>query len=185
VRADVGDLSAARTVAVMTHAVVLIAVPPGSTVDSMDGLKGKTVGVIAGSVNQKLIAAIVKAYDLDQAKTIFRDISPNDALQALRSKQIHALLAVMPISEKYLGVLRDVFPRSQKMKPGLVPIDLAGAIAAAARAYESYDLPKGTIRGSPAIPDEDTTTLRVPFYLVANKRLGDSASLCARTASNR
>jgi ABC-type nitrate/sulfonate/bicarbonate transport system substrate-binding protein len=90
VRADVGDLSAARTVAVMTHAVVLIAVPPGSTVDSMDGLKGKTVGVIAGSVNQKLIAAIVKAYDLDQAKTIFRDISPNDALQALRSKQIHA-----------------------------------------------------------------------------------------------
>jgi len=91
----------------------------------------------------------------------------------------------MPISEKYLGVLRDVFPRSQKMKPGLVPIDLAGAIAAAARAYESYDLPKGTIRGSPAIPDEDTTTLRVPFYLVANKRLGDSASLCARTASNR
>jgi ABC-type nitrate/sulfonate/bicarbonate transport system substrate-binding protein len=74
----------------MTHAVVLIAVPPGSTVDSMDGLKGKTVGVIAGSVNQKLIAAIVKAYDLDQAKTIFRDISPNDALQALRSKQIHA-----------------------------------------------------------------------------------------------
>jgi hypothetical protein len=60
------------------------------------------------------------------------------------------------------------------MKPGLVPIDLAGAIAAAARAYESYDLPKGTIRGSPAIPDEDTTTLRVPFYLVANKRLGDT-----------
>ena len=174
VRADVGDLSSARTVAVMTHAVVLIAVPPGSTVDSMDGLKGKTVGVIAGSVNQKLIAAIVKAYDLDQAKTNFRDISPNDALPALRSKQIHALLAVMPISEKYLGVLRDVFPRSQKMKPGLVPIDLAGAIAAAARAYESYDLPKGTIRGSPAIPDEDTTTLRVPFYLVANKRLGDT-----------
>ena len=80
----------------------------------------------------------------------------------------------MPISEKYLGVLRDVFPRSQKMKPGLVPIDLAGAIAAAARAYESYDLPKGTIRGSPAIPDEDTTTLRVPFYLVANKKLGDT-----------
>jgi ABC-type nitrate/sulfonate/bicarbonate transport system substrate-binding protein len=83
VRADVGDLSAARTVAVMTHAVVLIAVPPGSTVDSMDGLKGKTVGVIAGSVNQKLIAAIVKAYDLDQAKTIFRDISPERRLAGI------------------------------------------------------------------------------------------------------
>jgi TRAP transporter TAXI family solute receptor len=175
VRPDVGDLAAARTVVVMTYAVVLITVPPGSTIDSMDGLKGKTVGVIAGPVNQKLTAAIVKAYDLDRAKVIFKDISsPSDALQALQSKQIHALLVVMPISEKYLGMLRDVLPRSAKMKLGLVPIDLAGAIAATARTYESYDLPKGTIRGSPAIPDEDLTTLRVPFYLVANKKLADN-----------
>ena len=60
VRADVGDLSAARTVVVLTYAVVLIAVPPGSAIDSMDGLKGKTVGVIAGPVNQNLTAAIDK-----------------------------------------------------------------------------------------------------------------------------
>jgi TRAP-type uncharacterized transport system substrate-binding protein len=174
VRADFGDLSAARTVVVLTYAVVLIAVPPGSTIDSMDGLKGKTVGVIAGPVNQKLVAAIIKAYDLDRAKVVFKDVSPNDTLQALQSKQIHALLAVMPISEKYLGTLRDALSRSAKIKPGLVPIDLAGAIAANARTYESYDLPKGTIRGSPAIPDDDLTTLRVPFYLVANKKLADS-----------
>jgi hypothetical protein len=154
--------------------MVLIAVPAGGTIDSMDGLKGKTVGVIAGPVNQKLIAAIVKAYDLDRAKVVFTDISANDASQALQSREIHALLVVMPISEKYLGMLRDVLPRSAKMKLGLVPIDLAGAIAAAARTYESYDLPKGTIRGAPAIPDEDLTTLRVPFYLVANKKLADS-----------
>src|SRR6185437_6264564 len=121
VRPDVGDLSAARTVVVMTYAVVLIAVPPGSTIDSMDGLKGKTVGVIAGPVNQKLVAAIVKTYDLDRAKVVFKGISPDDALQALQSRQIHALLVAMPISEKYLGVLRDVLPRSAKMKAGLVP----------------------------------------------------------------
>ena len=56
-----------------------------------------------------------------------------------------------------------------------MPIDLAGVITAASRTYESYDLPKGTIRGSPAIPEDDLTTLRVPFYLVANKKLSDSA----------
>jgi TRAP transporter TAXI family solute receptor len=174
VRADLGDLSAARTVVVMAYAVVLLAVPPGSTIDSMDGLKGKTVGVIAGSVNQKLVAAIIQAYDLDRAKVVFKDISANDASQALQSRQIHALLVVVPISEKYLGMLRDVLPRSAKIKPGLVPIDLAGAIAATARTYESYDLPKGTIRGSPAIPDDDLATLRVPFYLVASKKLADN-----------
>jgi len=113
VRADVGDLSAARTVVVLTYAVVLIAVPPGSTIDGMDGLKGKTVGVIAGRVNQKLVAAIVKACDLDRAKVVFKDVSPNDALQALQSKQSQALLVAMPISEKYLGMLRDVLAQRE------------------------------------------------------------------------
>src|ERR1700694_3951129 len=60
VRADIGDLSAARTVVVMTNAVVLIAVPPGSAIDSIDGLKGRTVGVIAATVNQQLVSAITK-----------------------------------------------------------------------------------------------------------------------------
>jgi TRAP transporter TAXI family solute receptor len=181
-RADIGDLSAARTVVVMTHAVVLIAAPAGSGVDGVDGLKGKTVGVIAAAANQQLVSAILKAYDFDRAKVIFKDISPSEAAQALQSKQVQALLVVMPVSEKYIGMLRDIFPRNAKAKLKLLPIDSAGAIAAAARAYESYDLPRGTIRGSPAVPDEDMTTLRVPFYLVANKRLGDGmvASL-ART----
>jgi TRAP transporter TAXI family solute receptor len=173
-RADIGDLSAARAVVVMTYAVVLIATPAGTSIDGVDALKGKTVGVIAATVNQQLLLAISKAYDLDRAKVIFKDIPPNEAAQALQSKQVQALLVVMPVSEKYLGMLRDIFPRNTKAKLKLVPIESAGAIAAAAGAYESYDLPRGTIRGSPAVPDEDMTTLRVPFYLVANKKLGDT-----------
>ena len=172
-RADIGDLSAARTVVVMAQAVVLIAVPPGSSIEAIDGLKGKTVGVIAADVNRQVIAAMVKAYDLDRAKVVFRDLAPNNVAQALQSKQVQALLVVMPISEKYLGMLRDAFPRSTKSKPGLVPIEQAGAIAAETRAYESFDLPKGTLHGSPPIPEDDLTTLRVPYYLVANKKLGD------------
>jgi TRAP-type uncharacterized transport system substrate-binding protein len=172
-RADVGDLSSARTVVVITHAVALIAVPPGSSVDSVDGLKGKTVGVIGADMNRRVISALSKAYDLDRAKVVFKNLAPNDVPQALQSKQIQALLVVMPISEKYLGMLRDAFPRGAKSKPGLVAIEQAGAIAADNRAYESFDLPKGTIHGSPAIPEDDLTTLRVPLYLVANKNLGD------------
>src|SRR3984893_13734992 len=64
-RADIGDLSAARAVVVMTYAVVLIATPAGTSIDGVDALKGKTVGVIAATVNQQLLLAISKAYDLD------------------------------------------------------------------------------------------------------------------------
>jgi hypothetical protein len=44
-----------------------------------------------------------------------------------------------------------------------------------AQAYESYELPKGTVRGSPPVPDEDLTTLRVPYYLVADKNVSETA----------
>src|SRR5216110_101202 len=40
VRGDVGDLSQAQAVVVVSHVVVLIVAPPGSSIDSMDGLKG-------------------------------------------------------------------------------------------------------------------------------------------------
>jgi hypothetical protein len=56
--------------------------------------------------------------------------------------------------------------------PVLTPIDSAGAIAEAERAYESFDVPKGTLRGAPPVPDDDLTTLRTSLYLVAQKKLG-------------
>ena len=173
VRADAGDLSAAQTVVVFTRAVVLIVVPPGSSIASVDDLKAKTVGVVGGELNRKVVNALNREYDLDRAKVQFKNLTVGDIPQALKTKQVNALLVVMPISEKYLAMLRDLFPRNGKASPTLLPIESAGAIAAVTKYYESFDLPKGTLQGSPPIPDDDLTTLRVPFYLVAKKSLSD------------
>jgi len=54
VRGDVGDLSQAQAVVVVSHVVVLIVAPPGSTIDSMDKLKGRRIGVIEGARTAKL-----------------------------------------------------------------------------------------------------------------------------------
>ena len=172
-RADADDLSAAQTVVVFTRGVVLIVVPSGISIEDMDALKGKTIGVVGGVVNHKVVEAIKKEYDLDRAKVQFKDLTLADIPQALKAKQVSALLVVMPISEKYLAILRNLFPRNGKSNPTLIPIESAEAIASVTRYYESYDLPKGTVQGSPAIPDDDLTTLRVPFYLVAKKTLSD------------
>src|SRR6185436_12612069 len=95
--------------------------------------------------------------------------------QAVQAKQVQALLLVVPISESYISKIRDTL-RATKGKVALVPIESAGAIANVQRAYESYELPKGTIRGSPALPAEDLTTLRMPVYLVAGKKVSDDAA---------
>src|SRR5882672_2294223 len=82
-----------------------------------------------------------------------------------------AILIVMPLADKYLSLLHGPFRHGAKTGPVLIPIDSAAAIAEKQRAHESFDVPKGTLRGSPANPAVDVTTLRTSFYLVAQKKL--------------
>jgi len=171
VRGDVGDLSQAQAVVVVSHMVALVIAPPGSSIDGMNKLKGQSVGVIGAEANSKLVDALSKEYGLVPAK-VFKDVTLADARRALQSKEISALLVVIPLSQKYLSLVRGFFQQSNKSLPLLISIDSAGAIAEAERAYESFDVPKGTLRGAPPIPADDLTTLRTALYLVANKKLG-------------
>jgi TRAP-type uncharacterized transport system substrate-binding protein len=172
VRGDVGDLSEAQAVVVVSHMVVLLIAPPGSSIDSIGKLKGRVVGVIGGEANSKIVDVLSKEYGLDRAK-VFKDIALPDARRAVQSKEVSALLVVMPLAEKYLSLIRDVFAQGAKAVPVLVPIESAGAIAQTERAYESFEVPKGTLRGSPPVPEDDLTTLRTSLYLVAHKKLGN------------
>ena len=171
VRSDVGDLSQAQAVVLVAHAVVLIVAPPGSSIDSIDKLKGRTIGVVGGPANSKIVEVLNKKYDLARAKVVFKNIALPDVRQAVQSKEVAALLVAIPLTEKYLSLVRGFFPQGPKMIPVLIPIESAGSIADAERAYESFDVPKGTLRGSPPVPDDDLTTLRASLYLVANKKL--------------
>ena len=171
VRGDVGDLSQAQAVVVVSHVVLLIVALPGSAIDSMDKLKGHRVGVISGDANAKIVDVLSKEYGLDRAK-MFKEVALPDARNAIQSREVSALLMVIPLAEKYLSLLRGFVQQGPKALPVLIPIDSAGAIAGAERAYESFDVPKGTLRGAPPVPDDDLTTLKASLYLVAQKKLG-------------
>ncbi len=172
VRGDVGDLSQAQAVVVVSHVVVLLIAPPASSIDGIDGLKGHTVGVVGGAANAKIVDVLTKEYDLANAKVVFKNLALTDARQAIQSKQVSALLVAIPLAEKYLSLVRGFFQLDHKKAPVLIPIESAGAIAETERAYESFDVPKGTLRGAPPVPDDDLTTLRTSLYLVAQKKLG-------------
>jgi TRAP-type uncharacterized transport system substrate-binding protein len=171
VRGDVGDLSQAQAIVVLAPMTALLIAPPGSSIDSIDKLKGRTVGVLGGEANAKIVDVLNNAFDLARGKTVFKDLGLPDARQAIQSKQVSALLVVIPLTEKYLSLVKGLFPQGAKMTPVLIPIDSAAAIAEANRAFESFDVPKGTLRGSPPAPDDDVTTLRTSLYLVARKSL--------------
>lgn len=171
VRGDVGDLSQAQAIVVVAQAVALLVAPPGSSISDMAGLKRVTVGVVAADTNQRIISTLRKAYDLDRANVVFKNLALEEIRRAFEVKEVRAVLFVMPLSEKYLSLVRGLFPQNAKTAPILIPIENAGAIAEENRAYESFDIPKGTLRGSPPVPDDDVTTLQVSFYLVGKKSL--------------
>src|SRR5215813_196410 len=171
VRGDVGDLSQAQAVVVLAQAVALLVAPPGSPITEMSDLKRVTVGVVGGEANRKIVQVLTKAYNLDRANVAFKNLALPDIRRALDTKEVRVLLFVLPLTEKYLSMVRGLFPQNTKAGPILIPIENAGAIAEEEPAYESFDIPKGTLRGSPPIPADDVTTLKVSFYLVAKKSL--------------
>ncbi len=171
VRGDVGDLSKAQAIVVLARVTVLLIAPPGSPIDSIDKLKGRTVGVVGGEANSRIVDVLNSTYALTSGKTVFKNLGLQEARQAIQSKQVSALLVVIPLTEKYLSLVKGFFQQGSKALPVLIPIDTAAAIAEANRAYESFDVPKGTLRGAPPVPEDDVTTLRTSLYLVASKKL--------------
>lgn len=177
VRADTAGLADARSVLLLTHGVVLMMAPSGASADSAGDLRNITIGVVGGSTNQPVVEALKQVYQFDRAKVTFQDVAINDTAAALASGKIQALLAVIPVTEKYLARVRQFFQqaRSKGSGPKLIEIESAGAVANVAQYYESYDIPKGTLRGAPPVPSDDLTSLRVSYFLVANKSVNADA----------
>ncbi|MGB6589832.1 MAG: ABC transporter substrate-binding protein [Pseudolabrys sp.] len=114
VRGDVGDLSQAQAVVVVSHMVVLVMAPPGSSIDSTDKLKGQTIGVVGGVANSKIVDVLTKEYDLVRAKVVFKDLALADVRQAIQSRQVNVLLVAIPLAEKYLSLVRGFFQMDHK-----------------------------------------------------------------------
>jgi TRAP-type uncharacterized transport system substrate-binding protein len=184
VRGDTGGLADARSVLLLTHGVVLIMAPSSASADSLGDLRDATIGVVGGPINQPTVDALKQVYQFDRAKVLFHDIEVTEGAAALSSGQVQALLAVVPLTEKYLARVRQFFQRSgaRGEAPKLIEIESAGAVANVAQYYESYDIPKGTLRGAPPVPSDDLTSLRVSFFLVANKSV-DAGTITDLTQS--
>lgn len=170
VRADVGDLSDARAIAVIAEATVMVVAAPGSSITGIEQLKGRSIGVVGGEINHRLVKALSREYGLD-GQTTFKDLSPPDAQRAMKAGNVDVLVLVVPLTKRYLDYVRNLSGGGSSRSPTLVTIDSAGAIADAEGAFERFAIPKGTLRGSPPDPSDDLTTLKTGFYLVARAKL--------------
>jgi ABC-type nitrate/sulfonate/bicarbonate transport system substrate-binding protein len=71
----------------------MLVVPAGSSIESVPDLKGKSVGVVGGEINRRIVDALVREYALT-GKVQFKDISRAEAPQALQTRQVQAVLTL-------------------------------------------------------------------------------------------
>jgi TRAP-type uncharacterized transport system substrate-binding protein len=181
VRADSEELAHARTVVQLTNLILIIAVPANSPIKSVGDLKGKTVGVVGLESNRRLLATLAQNYGFAQGSVQFVDVPLDQLVEASRSKKHHAAIFAAPLAEKYIALVRSFFPAGAKIQARVLEIESAEAIALSTKYYESFDLPKGALRGAPPLPDDAISTLRVPLYLVAGEKVSaDAVSALAK-----
>lgn len=173
VRGDNEELGAARTVVQLANLVLIALVPPNSPVKSVGDFKGRTVAVVGLESNQRLLATLVKVYGFPPNSVQFVDMPIGALAEAARNRKAQAAIVVAPLGERYIGLLRSFFSASGKMQAKLLEIDAADAIVLESKQYESFELPKGALRGAPPLPEDTLSTIRVPLYLVADRKVGE------------
>ncbi|MET4455790.1 ABC transporter substrate-binding protein [Bradyrhizobium sp. RT3b] len=131
VRGDTAGLSDARSVLLLSHGVVLIVAPSTVSAEGLGDLRNTTIGVIGGEANRTVVEALKQVYQFDRAKVSFQNVAVTEAAAALSSGKVHALLAVVPLTEKYLAKVREMFQQNggKGSAPKLIEIASAGAIA--------------------------------------------------------
>lgn len=172
VRSDAGAPANAQTIVILRRDVVAFVLPPHSPVTSVASLAGKTVGLVAGplqDINARVLDAVLNYFDLP-AKEVGRTFLPVDALaQSMRQKKLAAILAVGPMAPGEVVDVVAAVARATKGTPGILGLDEAEAIGKRFPGFESIDVPVGAFRARPATPNESVTTLAVTYRFAASE----------------
>ncbi len=173
-RTDVARSERARAVALLHSDPVVIVAPEKAKIENFGQLKGKTLGVIGPpQANDALLETLRRHFRIT-LNVVEVPQSVSAIAAALRTGGVDALLFVAPTTRS--AIIADNWAATRRAagkKLAFVPIDESDAIALAAPAYESGEIPAGLFGGAPPLPSEEVSTLRVPTYLVADRAVGD------------
>jgi len=146
-------------------------------IERIEQLAGKRIGVVGRSqANIELLKMILGQYEIPFDSIQIVNIPAGDVAESIRAQRPDAILAVGPLSSKIttdaIAALAAITPN--KKPPNFLPIGSSEAIAERFPAYESSEIPKGSLGGSPSRPTEDVETVMVSHYIVASNAAAES-----------
>jgi TRAP-type uncharacterized transport system substrate-binding protein len=149
---------------------VIVSVPRRG-ITSLNQLHDKTIGVVgATSPDDEMLAAIMRSSGVTNAR--FIHVKIQDLAGAISRNQVQALAHVGPFVGVGLSNTRAarLLSMGSTGGPTVLGLEDAEAVAAQDRRYEAFDIPAGSLRGRPTVPDETISTLSVARHLVVNRQ---------------
>ena len=175
VRSDIGLPPQSATVAIMRRESVYFITRPGSKIDSIDDLRGKTIGLVGDRpANEAILRTILNQHDVSDKDVLRMSVVSNELIQAVQEGRIDAVFMVAPTAARMARMALQNFPKIEGKSPGLLVISEAEALVEQNPAYDTVEIVRGAFGASPALPDSAITTLAVTHRLVARRALDES-----------
>jgi len=132
-----------------------------------NALRGKAVGLLAGSPSEGLLRLILAKHGLGEGAVTIVSDSWEALVEKLRRRELAALFTVeAPLGSGF--VQRLAAATADPAGPRLRALDLphAQALARRTQGVVSYDLAPGELLDRPALPEEEVGTMSVSWRLV-------------------
>jgi TRAP-type uncharacterized transport system substrate-binding protein len=174
VRSDVSPPNNGQSLVILRRDVIAIVLPPGSKIESVTQLEGKTVAIPQGPVqeeNSHALDLILSYFNVspEKVKRLFLPL-PQIGV-ALRDKRAAAALAVGPVGPGQAVDAVMAIARATRETPSILSLDEGDAISRRYPGLEAIDIPKGAFRAHPATPSDDIKGVAVTYRLVVPVRM--------------
>jgi TRAP transporter TAXI family solute receptor len=168
VQADSQLIEEARLVAKLFPDLYQLIVREDSNIFKIADLRGKSLALPSTSSGQyKSFWFLMKHYQLGEGAFDFKSMSSSAAAFALEKGTVDAVFRVRPPGSKGIQALVD------NIAVRIIEIDQANAMGLKIPSIEAGIIPKGSYKGTPALPDKDISSVSVQRLLVARNDLDE------------
>lgn len=175
VRSDMGLPPQSATVAIMRRESVYFITRPGSKINSIGDLRGKTVGMVSDRpANEAILRAVLSQHDVSEKDVLRMVVVSSELMQAVQEGRVDAIFMVAPTAARMARMALQNFPKIEGKSPGLLVIGEAEALVEQNPVYDTVEIVRGAFGANPVMPDSALTTLAVTHRLVARRTLDES-----------
>jgi len=168
VQADSQLIDEARLVARLFPDLFQLVVREDSDIYKISDLRGKSLALPSTSSGQyKSFWFLMNHYQLSEGAFDYKSMSSSAASFALEKGTVDAVFRVRPPGSKGIQSLVD------KVAVRIIEIDQASAMSLKLPAIDAGIIPKGSYKGTPALPEKDIQTVSVQRLLIARNDLDE------------